>query len=173
MGLNIEFKARCVDHKSVEEIMHKMNFPFKGTQQHTDTFFNVPNGQLKVREYGNKTSELIPFVGPDTNNPRAKDFICLPVKDPNQTIDLFEEILGIRLVVEKNRKIYEYDNILINLDFIEDLGYFIALEGIIRKPDEREETLQKIELLMELFEIKDEDIVLNNYVDMIEKTKGK
>ncbi|KAA3614721.1 MAG: class IV adenylate cyclase [Calditrichaeota bacterium] len=171
MGLNIEIKARCKNHKTIEEVMQKMNFPFEGSEVQTDTFFNVPHGRLKVREYNNKTAVLIPYIRPDVKTPRASDYVLLDIKEPNQTIDILESMFGIRLVVEKNRKIYHYDNIRVHLDSIEELGTFIELEGVVTKSDQREETLQKVELLMELFEIKDNDIVLNAYVDLIEKMK--
>jgi adenylate cyclase, class 2 len=171
MGLNIEIKARCKNHKALEEVMQKMNFPFEGAEHQTDTFFNVPNGRLKLREYNNKSAVLIPYIRPDVSTPRNSDYVLLDVKDPNQTIDILENMFGLRLIVEKSRKIYMYDNIRVHLDHIEDLGDFIELEGVITNPSQREETLQKIDLLMSLFDISDEDIVLNAYVDMLEKMK--
>jgi len=80
-------------------------------------------------------------------------------------------MFGIRLVVEKIRKIFHYDNIRVHLDYIEDLGSFIELEGVVTNPNQNTETLEKVELLIELFEIKESDIILNAYVDMIEKMK--
>ena len=171
MGINIEIKARCNDHKTIEEVMQKMNFPFEGSETQTDTFFNVPIGRLKVREYNNKSAVLIPYIRPDVDKPRNSDYVLLDIKEPNQTIDILENMFGIRLVVEKVRKIYLYDNIRVHLDHIEDLGDFIELEGVVTQADQREETLQKVELLMELFEIKDTDIILNAYVDLLEKMK--
>lgn len=169
MGLNIEIKARCLNHKPIEEIMHKMNFPFKGTEQQTDTFFNVPKGRLKLREYNNKPAILIPYIRPDVNTPRNSDYILLKTDDAEQTIEVLSQMFGIRLAVEKTRKIYLYDNVRIHLDSVENLGTFIELEGVIKNPAQREETIQKIELLMELFDIKDEDIIINAYVDLLEK----
>jgi adenylate cyclase class 2 len=171
MGLNIEIKARCTNHKIVEEVMQKMNFPFDGEENQTDTFFNVPNGRLKLREYSNKEAVLIPYIRPDVKTPRNSDYVLLNVKEPNQTIDILEQMFGIRFVVEKVRKIYLYDNIRIHLDYIDDLGSFIELEGVVTNVSQRQDTLQKIELLMELFEIKDNDIILNAYVDLLEKMK--
>lgn len=173
MGLNIEIKARCNDHSQVEKVMQRMNIPFESSEAQADTYFNVPNGRLKVREYGNKNAVLIPYIRPDLNKPRSSDYVLLDINEPNHTIDLLENMFGIRLVVEKVRKIYLYDNIRIHLDFIEDLGKFVELEGVITQEDQREETLQKIELLMELFEIKENDIVENAYVDLLEKVKVK
>lgn len=171
MGQNIEIKARCKDLKLIEEVMQKMNFSFVGSETQSDTFFNVPHGRLKVREYDNKRAVLIPYIRPDVNTPRISDYVLLEIDEPEQTIDILENMFGISLVVEKTRKIYLYDNIRVHLDYIEDLGTFIELEGVITKAGQREETLQKIELLMELFQIKDNDIILNAYADMIEKMK--
>ncbi len=171
MGLNIEIKAKCDNHKSIEDVMQKMNFPFEGSEVQTDTFFNVPHGRLKIREYDDKNAVLIPYIRPDVNTPRNSDYVLLEVKELEQTFNILESMFGIRMVVEKVRKIYLYDNIRIHLDIIEDLGSFIELEGVVTNFDQREETLQKIELLMELFEINDNSIILNAYVDMLEKMK--
>jgi len=169
MGLNIEIKARCTDHVAIEKVIQKMNIPFEGMQQQSDTFFNVPNGRLKLRESDTKGNFLIPYLRPDVKKPRKSDYVLLDVNDVDQSLNILEKMFGVRGIVEKTRKVFHYDNIRIHLDQVDDLGNFIELEGVIKNKKQKEETLQKIDLLMEIFEIKDEDIVINAYIDMLEK----
>ena len=63
--LNIEFKASCKDITAAEAILQQHNPFFKGTDHQVDTYFNVPNGRLKLRE-GNIENPLIHYEREDT-----------------------------------------------------------------------------------------------------------
>lgn len=55
---NIEIKARCTDPKKTEEILLSNGAEFKGIDNQTDTYFNVKEGRLKIRQ-GNIENALI------------------------------------------------------------------------------------------------------------------
>lgn len=171
MGKNIEIKARCTNLKNVEEMIYKMNIPFEGAEQQSDTFFNVPAGRLKLREYGNRPPILIPYFRPDEQSAKASEYALLKVENADEACNLLERMLGIRAVVEKNRRIYHYENVRIHLDTVTGLGTFIELEGVVGPSEDEEETLQRVELLMEIFEIKEADLITVAYVDLLEKEK--
>ena len=168
MGVNIELKAKCHDLKKVERTIQKMNLPFLENQHQSDTFFNVPKGRLKLRET-KKGAWLIPYFREDSPTPRTSDYALLPIgNDIEHTFEILKKMFGIRAVVEKSRKIYLYHNVRIHLDTVEELGAFIELEGVVSAKDSRSATMEKIELLMELLEIKPQDILLHAYVDMLD-----
>jgi adenylate cyclase class IV len=48
--LNVEIKARCVNADFIRKYLLSENADFKGVDEQTDTYFNVPNGRLKLRE---------------------------------------------------------------------------------------------------------------------------
>ena len=66
--LNIEIKAKCDQTRtSSGQYLKAKNAEFKGTDDQTDTYFNVANGRLKLRE-GNIENNLIYY---ERNNQTA------------------------------------------------------------------------------------------------------
>lgn len=172
MSRNIEIKAYCPDPQAVKDIINRMNLPYKGSFRQVDTFYNVPAGRLKMREDGENTW-LIPYIRKNQKGPRESNYVLLCVKDADKTNDLLEQMFGIRLVVEKKRTVWMYDNVRIHLDNIEGLGTFIELEGVVDTFNYGAATLEKVELLMELFHITEEHLESRAYVDLLEEARKK
>ena len=49
MHLNVEIKARCPDPERVRAILRQHGAEYKGLDHQVDTYFNVPQGRLKLR----------------------------------------------------------------------------------------------------------------------------
>lgn len=60
----IEIKARCLDQDKVRNILIGENADFKGKDHQIDTYFNVHNGRLKLRE-GTIENNLIHYERPN------------------------------------------------------------------------------------------------------------
>lgn len=171
MGQNIEIKAKCADLQKVKNIVKERNWPGEIETQ-KDTFFNVPNGRLKLREINESRSVLIPYLRADVNTLRDSEYVLLKTDETLQTIMILSKMFGIRSIVKKNREIFFYDNIRIHLDEVESLGSFIELEGVITKDSDYNVTQAKLEELIKLFEIKSDDVFKEAYVDLLEKKES-
>ena len=66
MARNVEFKARVHDLEPLRTRVMALGAIGPVALMQTDTFFNVPSGRLKLREFGDHTAELIYYVRPDT-----------------------------------------------------------------------------------------------------------
>jgi adenylate cyclase class IV len=64
MHINFEFKAKHDDIEGLEQKLLALNPLFVGEDHQVDTYFNVPNGRLKLRE-GNIEHALIFYDRPD------------------------------------------------------------------------------------------------------------
>ena len=96
MGINIEIKAHCDDLESLKTKLLQLPVSYEGQDLQIDTFFNVPNGRLKLREstlYGNI---LIPYLRPDRDGPKQSNYELIPVSDPQKVKILIVKILGIK-----------------------------------------------------------------------------
>ena len=60
MALNIEIKAKTNHSEFIRGYLQANKAEFKGTDFQADTYFNVPNGRLKLRE-GNIENNLIHY----------------------------------------------------------------------------------------------------------------
>src|SRR4030042_2401879 len=96
---NYEFKARATDLNSMEQKLLRLNPLFKGEDHQIDTYFNVPNGRLKLRE-GIIENALIYYERPDI--PDSKQSAILLYKhEPERSLkDILIKVMGIKVVVD-------------------------------------------------------------------------
>jgi adenylate cyclase class 2 len=166
--INIEIKAKCFHPQKVEAFLVSANAIFKGTDNQKDTYFNVPIGRLKLRQ-GNIENNLIFYKRNDQKGPKQSDFHLMRMADATGMENLLAEALGIKVIVEKKRKIFFLDNIKIHLDEVPQLGSFVEIEAsnVTNPLLTVEELYKQCADLMKHFEIKDEDLIENSYSDML------
>lgn len=166
--INIEIKAKCFHPKKVEAFLVSTNAVFKGTDLQKDTYFNIPNGRLKLRQ-GNIENNLIFYNRNNQKGPKQSDFQLQPVANAKQMETLLTEALGVKVIVEKKRNIYFLGNIKIHIDEVPRLGSFVEIEASnLSDPSLTVEQLRKqCADLMRHFEIKEEDLIENSYSDML------
>ena len=169
MSKNIEIKARYPDLGKAENIARRLGAKFLGKDLQTDTFFNVPKGRLKLRESSLSGTILIPYLRSDQKEAKEARYVLLPVKDVNTTKALFSEILGERLIVEKTRRIYLWENIRIHLDEVKGLGNFLEFEAVIDAEHPEEESQAALDELLEKFGVQVEHLIARAYADLLQE----
>lgn len=164
---NIEIKARCEDHEAIREVLRQQGAEFKGVDHQIDTYFKTPNGRLKLRE-GNIEHHLIYYDRPNQKQPGMSDCLLYrPSEDPTLK-EILERSMSILAIVDKHREIYYIRNIKIHLDMVKELGKFVEIEAADHMGELTSEELEKqCKILMELFMIKDNDLIDVSYSDMI------
>ncbi|HMO62443.1 MAG TPA: class IV adenylate cyclase [Ferruginibacter sp.] len=171
--LNIEFKARCADIDKAEKVLLKLQPRYTGTDLQADTYFNVPNGRLKLRE-GNIENALIHYKR--ENNPGSRQSkVMLYRHQPGSNLkEMLAVALGIKVVVEKQRKIYFAGNVKFHFDTVKNLGTFIEVEAIDADGSIGVEKLhEQCRYYAQLFEVSEADYISGSYSDMLmEQTKN-
>lgn len=131
MPLNYEFKARCQNLVKLEEKLLTLQPRFVGEDQQTDTYFYVPQGRLKLRE-GPIENALIHYNRSDEADAKTSE-VQLFSTSPNSSLkQLLATALGVKVVVQKTRRIYFLDNVKFHFDQVEGLGSFVEVEAIDR-----------------------------------------
>jgi adenylate cyclase, class 2 len=129
MHINFEFKAR---HKSIaeaEQILLEQNPHFVGEDHQVDTYFNVPNGRLKLRE-GTIEQSLIFYERTNTAGAKQSN-VTLYNHQPDPALkSVLTQAVGVKTVVDKKRRIYFIDNVKFHFDKVEGLGEFLEVEAI-------------------------------------------
>jgi predicted adenylyl cyclase CyaB len=166
--INVEIKAKCFHPEKVEAFLVSHNAQFIGVDQQKDTYFNVASGRLKLRQ-GNIENNFIFYNRPDQEGPKQSDFSLLNIVDGKSTENFFTKVLGIKVIVQKKRKIFFIENVKFHLDEINGLGSFVEIEaGNKNYPNKTIDELQKqCEFYMDAFEIKKEDLIHHSYSDML------
>ena len=165
--LNIEFKAKSDHIDLLEEKLLRLSPKFIGEDHQIDTYFNVPQGRLKLRE-GNIENSLIYYIREDTSGSKQSDGV-LYRHDPAPALkELLVKVHGIKVVVDKRRRIYFIDNVKFHFDRVAQLGTFVEVEAIDREGDIGVEHLQRqCDYYAAFFEINSEDYMEHSYSDML------
>lgn len=166
--INIEIKAKCFHPEKVEAFLLSKNARFVGLDHQKDTYFTVPQGRLKLRQ-GNIEKTLIYYERPDQEGPKQSDFSLASISDGDAVEQVLSKALGVKVVVNKYRKIFFIDNIKFHIDDVPGLGAFVEIEaGNKTHPHLTIETLQEqCAWYMEAFGIREQDLIHHSYSDML------
>ncbi|MDE2565697.1 MAG: class IV adenylate cyclase [Burkholderiales bacterium] len=132
MPRNIEIKARIA---SVEALLPRARALADGEPElieQDDTFFRVPQGRLKLREFGDGRAELIQYQRADEDKARASDYLVVPVPEAAALRQALARACGEHGRVRKRRWLLRAGPTRIHLDRVEGLGDFIELEVVLR-----------------------------------------
>ncbi len=167
MNLNIEIKARCQDPSFIRNYLINAAADFKGIDSQTDTYFNVPNGRLKLRE-GNIENNLIYYERADKAGPRGSDFILTKVEDAKSLKEILTRSNGVKIIVTKKREIYYIKNVKFHIDEIPGLGSFVEIEaGNILANLDKDELRKQCDYYLKEFGIEEKDLLSQSYSDML------
>jgi predicted adenylyl cyclase CyaB len=171
--INIEFKARIKDIKAAEEKLLQLNPLYIGEDIQTDTYYNVPQGRLKLRE-GNIENALIYYERENLAGSKQSDVMLYEHAPSIQLKALLEKLHGIKIVVIKRRRIYFIDNVKFHFDHVENLGEFIEVEAIDKDGHVSITSLQKqADEYSSFFEIAQQDFIDLSYSDMMINKNAK
>ena len=170
--VNVEIKARCNNPDVIKKYLKENKAEFKGTDHQTDTYFNVTNGRLKLRE-GNIENNLIFYHRPDRPDAKESHFQLVKVADSAGLKKVLSESLGIKAVIEKKREIYFITNVKFHIDEVEGLGNFVEIEASnLYQNTPKEELQRQCNFYLDELKIQQQDLIADSYSDMLlEKSK--
>ena len=169
MPSNIEIKAHA---RNFEEIRRRAedlsDTPVKVIPQE-DTFFNTPQGRLKLRLLGEEKGQLIYYTRPDQEGPKRSDYHISYTSDPANLKRVLELAYGIRGVVRKTRYLYLVGQTRVHLDDVEGLGQFMELEVVMEEGQSDAEGQAIAEGLMADLGVEKTDLLEGAYMDILER----
>jgi len=167
--LNVEIKAIVNNPSFVRNYLVNQNATFKGTDEQTDTYFNVKAGRLKLRE-GNIENYLIFYTRANQAGPKSSHFNLVKIEDAKGLKEVLERSCGIKMIVRKKREIYYIKNVKFHIDEVPGLGSFVEIEaGNILADKTEPELLDQCNFYLKEFGIKEEDLIAESYSDLMMK----
>jgi adenylate cyclase, class 2 len=165
--LNFEFKAKASNIKLLEDKLLTLNPIFIGEDNQKDTYYNVQQGRLKLRE-GNIENALIWYNRQDYAGAKQSDILLYKHAPDEALKHILEKLHGIKVIVEKKRKIYFLDNIKFHFDRIELLGTFVEVEAIDKDGSIGLVKLQEqIKYYTSFFNVTKNDFINVSYSDLL------
>ncbi len=169
MPANIEIKAYARDFDEIRRRAEKLSdVPCEVIPQE-DTFFNVPQGRLKLREFPAKPGQLIYYQRPNQEGPKRSDYEIFETDNPSKLKSVLTASNGLRGVVKKTRYLYLVGQTRIHLDDVHGLGKFMELEVVMRTGQSDAEGQSIAEDLMSKLGVSTNDLIDGAYMDMFEK----
>ena len=159
-------KAHYPDVERAEENLNSLGAGLAGTFHQKDTYFNIDQGRLKLRELGTDEGHLIFYHREDLTGPKRSDYEIAKTEDPEGLRNILSSIHGVWVEVEKTRQVWLWENVRIHLDDVKGLGQFVELEAVTEEKG-IEESHRRVETLMRALEITSDQLVKGSYGDIV------
>jgi len=164
---NYEFKAKVDALAKYEEKLLTLNPRLVGVDHQLDTYFNVPVGRLKLRE-GNIENALIQYSRANEAETKASTGILYKHAPDESLKQILTLQFGIKIVVEKQRKIYFVEHTKFHFDRVEGLGTFVEVEVIDREDIFSMEDLKnQCDEYFQFLGLKEEQLQSGSYSDLL------
>ena len=171
MPRNMEVKARIA---SIEAVLPRARQLAGGEPElivQDDTFFKVPHGRLKLREFADGSAELIHYHRPNHGDTRASDYVRLPVPEPAALREALARACGIAGRVRKQRWLLLAGATRIHLDRVEGLGDFMELEVVLANGQTDAYGSAVADALMQSLGLTGAERVAQGYLDLLAATR--
>lgn len=130
MAVNLELKIKTKSNDELVKRILDSDGRFIKTLIQKDTYYKFSKGLLKLRKV-NEEYELIKYNRNEEKGERWSDYSLLFLKGENVE-EYLHDLFQIETVVEKERKLYLYNNTRIHLDDVTKLGTFLELETVVK-----------------------------------------
>ncbi|MDO9071685.1 MAG: class IV adenylate cyclase [Rubrivivax sp.] len=167
MPRNIEIKARI---DSVATLLPRARALAGGAPElivQDASFFSVPHGRLKLREFADGSAELIHYHRADSVQAKASDYVRVPVPDAAALRHALARACGLQGRVKKQRWLLMVDATRIHVDCVEGLGDFMELEVVLREDQRDAEGSAIAEALMHALGLADAERLSGAYLDLL------
>jgi len=165
--LNVEFKAKVKSNEEAEQKLLALNPVYIGEDHQIDTYFNVPDGRLKLRE-GNIENSLIWYKRENAADAKQSDIILYKHEPEAALKNILTKVHGVKVIVDKRRRIYFIENVKFHFDTVHGLGEFMEVEAIDEKGTiGREKLREQCDYYASFFGIGTEDFLQYSYSDML------
>lgn len=174
MPQNIEIKAKLPNLRVFEHIHSQLNLKTKSKGTHIlqrDTFFHSSKGILKLREQQGKSKSggtLIFYEKPADLDSKQCHYIKSPVQDPYSMKEILSKTMLLRGEVTKTRLVYLVGQVHVRLDKVEELGYYLELEVVMKANQSREEGIGLAESLLIELKVDSSWLQTHAYMEIME-----
>ncbi|MBA2515563.1 MAG: class IV adenylate cyclase [Solirubrobacterales bacterium] len=165
---NVELKAIDPQPARTLELALGLGASDQGLLLQRDTYFAAGRGRLKLREEEPGGAHLIAYVRPDDDPAvRVSEYRIVRVPEPVRTRDALEAVLGVRVVVQKRRRLLLWEAVRIHLDEVDGLGSYLELEAVAPPDSDLTPERARVDRLREALSIEDDRLLEGSYSDAL------
>jgi adenylate cyclase class 2 len=168
---NIELKAHDPDPVHSLEVCRTLGAGDHDEIWQRDTYFQVANGGLKLREERPGPPHLIQFQRANEPQQRESRYRIIEVDDGAVLSAALADAIGIRVLVAKRRRLFLWRDVRIHLDDVEQLGRFIELEAAAPSDSDLAHEHDLVVELRDAFDITDERLIAIGYAEQLMRAR--
>jgi adenylate cyclase class IV len=172
MPRNIEIKAKL--NGSIEALLPRTEVLAGAAAEviaQDDSFFHVPHGRLKLRQFADGTAELIHYHRADTADAKASDYVRVAVHDAAALREALARGCGLLGRVRKTRWLVVVHEqgfaTRIHLDRVEGLGDYMELEVMLQDGQTDSAGQQVADALMQRLGLESAARLAGAYMDLL------
>ena len=173
MARNIEIKARIASVEELLPVARAVTGHEPELIAQDDSFFAVPRGRLKLRQFADGSAELIHYQRADTGDAKASDYVRVPVPDADGLREALARACGLAGRVRKQRWLLLAEqggsSTRIHVDRVEGLGDFMELEVVLREGQTDAEGAEVAEALMQALGLAGAERIAGAYLDLLQR----
>ena len=140
----------------------------RGVLVQRDTYFYAVQARLKLREAPPNPAELISYARADREGPKVSHYRVVPVADHVALAAALTDALGVRAVVEKERRLLIWRGVRIHLDRVARLGAFVEFEAVAQTVGGLEAEQVKVDELRRALGLDDDRLlVARGYAELL------
>jgi predicted adenylyl cyclase CyaB len=125
----------------------------------------VDEGRLKVRESGTR-AELVWYFRSDTLRSKRSDVLMLTLRDAPSVKATLARTLGVKVIVDKFRRVYLRDNVRVHIDDVRGLGHFVEIESVGAAKD-FPRLQRQAEEMARVLGLRPKDLIRGSYSDLL------
>jgi predicted adenylyl cyclase CyaB len=164
-GRNVELKAQDPAPEASLQACRELGAVDCGLLWQRDTYFNTPQGRLKLREQRPGRSQLIHYERADQAQQRESRHRILEVSDVDTIRGFLAESLGVSATITKRRRLFLWRSVRIHLDEVEGQGRFIECEAVAQPDSDLSTEHALIGELRSRLSITDANLLAESYAD--------
>jgi predicted adenylyl cyclase CyaB len=165
---NVELKVRDASPQRSVAVCESLGADDWGVLRQRDTYFNVPQARLKLREEDGATAQLIAYQRADLADQRTSHYRLVDVAKPEDLRAALAATLGVKVVVAKERRLFLWEgNVRIHLDAVEGLGDFIEFEAVAPPDSDLSYEEALVAELSQTFAVDESNLIDSSYSDLM------
>jgi len=163
--VNAEFKARCSDPRDAIRRIRAAGVRWVSREHQIDTYYRIAEGRLKVRETGTR-AELVWYFRGDTLRSKRSDVLMLTLRDAASVKAALARKVGVKVIVDKVRRVYLRDNVRVHIDDVRGLGHFVEIESVGAAED-FPRLQRQAEEMARVLGLRPKDLIRGSYSDLL------
>jgi predicted adenylyl cyclase CyaB len=172
MARNIEIKASITSIAVLEPKVAALAQHGLELIEQDDTFFNCPQGRLKLRRFADGRGELIAYDRPDTLGPKTSDYLITPIAEPDALHATLARALGEAGRVKKQRLLFMVGRTRVHLDHVDGVGEYLELEVVLRDGEAAASGIDEAHSLLMELGVQPASLIAGAYIDLLNAKAG-